>query len=523
MMKLHRNFLPRSKATGFGPTLETWTPENLKYFTNGIANRETLKNQAIQRSASFDPMMRQTLYEALSAQYAHAGSTVPENLEQLLDPRSVTVTTGHQLSLALGPLFTVFKILHVVQLCEAMNESETAHTFLPVFWLASEDHDLEEVQNVHLFNKTFSWFPHEAGPVGSMTTAQLSPCYEEILSCFKGISAAELSELFRNDAASYAEHYQQMLSKIFGKFGVILIDGNDPTLKKAFSPIVRKELQEQFVMATVSATNAALVDAGKKVQAHVRPINLFYLSPQQRERIVPDEGHFVVGEQRWTLENMLTELEEHPERFSPNVLMRPLYQESVLPNVCYVGGSGELNYWSQLKSTFKEAGLPFPLLKTRISGFLLKGSSLENNESSFRPFKEQEDSILSVSSNRDAFFEDLDQRLTALKELLITGSQPFGQEAEKWALPQIKNMEAALEHYKARWQKQEKQNLESELSRERRKYAEKYPNDLPQERVTSLFQYCGEQSPSALILALKNLIDPFSEELHIFTQTHETE
>jgi hypothetical protein len=84
-------------------------------------------------------------------------------------------------------------------------------------------------------------------------------------------------------------------------------------------------------------------------------------------------------------------------------------------------------------------------------------------------------------------------------------------------------MDAALEHYKTRWQKQEKQNLESQLSRERRKYAEKYPNDLPQERVTSLFQYCGEQSPSALILALKNLIDPFSEELHIFTQTHETE
>jgi uncharacterized protein YllA (UPF0747 family) len=266
-----------------------------------------------------------------------------------------------------------------------------------------------------------------------------------------------------------------------------------------------------------------LVYAGKKVQAHVRPINLFYLSPQKRERILPDEGHFVVGEQRWTLENMLTEVEEHPERFSPNVLMRPLYQETVLPNVCYVGGSGELNYWSQLKSTFKAVGLPFPLLKTRISGFLLKGSFLENNESSFRPFKEQEDSILSISSNRDTFFENLDQRLTSLKELLITGSQPFGQEAEKWALPQIKNMEGALEHYKARWQKQEKQNLESQLSRERRKYAEKYPNDLPQERVTSIFQYCGEQSPSALILALKNLIDPFSEELHIFEQSHETE
>ncbi|MFM7724638.1 MAG: bacillithiol biosynthesis BshC, partial [Bacteroidota bacterium] len=370
---------------------------------------------------------------------------------------------------------------------------------------------------------TFSWVPNETGPVGSMTTAQLRPCYDEILACFQGNSASELSELFQINATNYAQHYHQILSKIFGKFGVILIDGNDPTLKKAFSPMVRKELQEQFVMATVSATNAELVDAGKKVQAHVRPINLFYMSPQKRERIVPDEGHFVVGEQRWTLENRSTEVEKHPECFSPNVLMRPLYQETVLPNVCYVGGSGELNYWSQLKSTFKAAGLPFPLLKTRISGFLLKASLSENQEEAFRPLAEQENSLLSQASNRDPFFEALDLRLKALSDALMNGIQPFGKEAEKWALPQLKAMENAIEHYKFRWQKHEKQNFESELSRLRRKHAEKYPKDLPQERLSSLFQYCGAEGPSELILALKNLIDPFSEELHIFEQSHETE
>jgi len=523
MIQLQRSFLARSKAIGFGPLLESWTRDDLRRFTNGIASQETLSAQALERSSSFEPSMRQTLCEVLKAQYAKASSTIPENLDELLNPHSVTITTGHQLSVALGPLFTVFKILHVVQLCEAMNESGAANTFLPVFWLASEDHDLEEVQNLHVFNKSFTWVPNETGPVGSMTTGQLRPCYDEILACFQGNSALELSELFQINATNYALHYHQMLSKIFGKFGVILIDGNDPTLKKAFSPLVRKELREQFVMATASATNAELVDAGKKVQAHVRPINLFYLSPQKRERIVPDEGHFVVGEQRWTLENMLTELEKHPERFSPNVLMRPLYQETVLPNVCYVGGSGELNYWSQLKATFKAAALPFPLLKTRISGFLLTASSAENDEAAFRSLTEQEHTLLSQASNRDPFFETLDLRLKALSDALMEGIQPFGKEAEKWALPQIKAMESALEHYQSRWQKQEKQNLESELSRLRRKHAEKYPKDLPQERVTSLFQYCGGERPSELILALKNLIDPFSEELHIFEQSHETE
>jgi hypothetical protein len=105
----------------------------------------------------------------------------------------------------------------------------------------------------------------------------------------------------------------------------------------------------------------------------------------------------------------------------------------------------------------------------------------------------------------------------------LEGIQPFGKEAEKWALTQIKNIETAIDHYKSRWQKHEKQNLESELSRLRRKHVEKYPKDLPQERVTSLFQYCSGEGPSELILALKNLIDPFSEELHIFEQIHETE
>jgi len=523
MIQLQRSFLARSKAIGFGPLLESWNMDDLHRFTNGIASQETLSAQALERSSSFEPSMRQTLCEVLKAQYAKASSTIPENLDELLSPHSVTITTGHQLSVALGPLFTVFKILHVVQLCEAMNESGAANTFLPVFWLASEDHDLEEVQNLHLFNQTFSWTPDETGPVGALTTAQLSSCYDKILSCFQGTSAAELSELFQINAANYAEHSHQILSKLFGRFGVIIIDGNDPALKNAFSPFVRKEIREQFVNATVSATNVQLSDAGKKVQAHVRPINLFYLSPQKRERIVPDEDHLIVGEQRWTLENMLTELEKHPERFSPNVLMRPLYQETVLPNVCYVGGSGELNYWSQLKSTFKAAGLPFPLLKTRISGFLLRTSLPENQEEAFRPLAEQESSLLSQASNRDPFFEELDLRLKALSDALMEGIQPFEKEAEKWALPQIKAMESALEHYQSRWQKQEKQNLESQLSRLRRKHAEKYPKDLPQERVTSLFQYCGNQGPTALILALKNLIDPFSVELHIFELTHETE
>ena len=519
MMRLERSFLPRNQALGFGALLETWPKEKLLQFTEGIATPTSLLTQGRKRADSFSLEQRTALYEALKKQYHRAGSPLPEHLERLTLPKTVTITSGHQLSLALGPMFMVYKILHTVALCQRMQQETEEITFLPVFWMATEDHDLAEIQQVHFFNKTVVWNPDAQGPVGRMDTNALGECYAQITSLFKEETRKELEEILEINRPTYGLHFHRLLAKVFGKFGLVLVDGDDPNLKKSLIPWMEQEVESGFLQHEVSKTNVLLEKAGSNPQALVRPINVFYMSPGKRERIIPTENGYQAGDFTWTKSELLNNLREKPEDFSPNVLFRPLYQEILLPNVCYVGGSGEMNYWVQLKSSFERANIPFPLLKTRISGFLLK--TIEDKEGiseAFQPLTEQENRVLSRDSSRDALFQELQEEFSALKETMLRGISSFGSEAEKWAIPPIKTIETNLEHYKTRWQKQEKQNLESTISRLRRGFEEKYPGGMPQERVTSFLNYCGDMRPQVLLEELLMGIDPFSDELHLFFQ-----
>ena len=518
MRGLNRYFLPRQKAIGFGPTLETWHPEHLAQFTNGIATPELLLSRGEVRAALFEAAHRNLLVETIGKQYTEAGSVVPHTLENLASNRAVTITTGHQLSLALGPLFVVYKILHTVVMCEFLNQKQHGLDFIPVFWLATEDHDLEEIQNVHFFNKSVTWHPEEGGPVGRMPAHTLVSCYAQITSYFSEETKKELEEIFSVSKPTYGQHYHQMLSKIFGKYGVILVDGDDPALKRRLVPLMVQEVETQFLESTVAQTNAALEKAEKRIQAMVRPINLFYLSPGKRERIIPKTNGFTAGETFWNKEGLLRDIQDTPERFSPNVIMRPLYQELILPNVCYVGGSGELNYWAQLKKAFTHAGVPFPLLKTRFSGFILKSFDEEELVQGFTSIDDQIDAMLSKESSRDRLFQELQQAFDALEKTMQAGVKPFGKEGEKWSMAQIKAIESAMEQYKSRWQRQEKQQLDTSIQRLRRKYAERYPQEqLPQERQTSILHYCDRQLLSELIDQLKQQIDCFTEDVHVFS------
>lgn len=523
MIRLNRYFLPRDQAMGFGPTLESWSPEDHNHFLSDFVTPQALLNHGKERAETFDTAQRTHLYETLLQQYQQSGSLIPNTLERIKLANVVTITTGHQLSLALGPLFFIYKVLHVIQLCDTLNKENHDVEFVPVFWLASEDHDLEEIQSVHFYNKTFQWLPDELGSVGVMNTNKLSACYEEILALFDNETATELKELFQVNSNLYGQHYHQLLSKIFGQYGLILIDGNDSELKQLFVPLMKKEIEEQFIHSQVSKTNIDLLKAGKPTQAHVRPINLFYLGVNSRDRIVSEGQEYRAGENLWSKVEILAAIESNPERFSPNVLMRPLYQETILPNVCYVGGTGELNYWAQLKSGFQIAGLPFPLLLTRISGFILKSGPWEDVKQAFRPLKEQIDALYLKETNREPFFNTLDEKLNALIQVLSDGALPFGTEGEKWSQAQIKTIEAALSHYKTRWQKQEKLKLESSMNRINKKHEEIYPNNKAQERYTSILHFCEKNSLIAFIDQIKGQIDPFTEDLHIFVQSHETE
>ena len=526
MIHLKRYLLPRTDVNGFGTAIEQWSNQNKHTFLKGEVSMASLLEQCKAKSTTYSSAHRKILSSYLSHQYSKSSTTEAQesNLRHLAKGNTLTITTGHQLSLGLGPLFLIYKALHVINLCEQLNKEQTEYHLVPVFWLASEDHDFEEIKSTQFFHKDFAWESNQTGPVGRFETSGLNETYQAMLSLFQQEARDELTALFQVSEGRYVEHYKTLLNKVFGSYGLLIVDGDNPELKRKFIPLMQKELETQFVFDNVNRTNQELLDAGLKTQAYVRPINLFYMTEGKRSRIIPSSDGFLIDEIAWKKDVLFEELTEFPERFSPNVLFRPIYQECILPNICYVGGSGEMAYWAQLKATFSAANVEFPLIQTRISALITPDYIDESVlPSYFSDLSNQIETLLSKQSNRDAVFNEIDKELINLKLRMSEGISSFGNEATKWCGAQQASIDSSISHYKQRWQKEEKQQLDTQIKRLERIHRELYPNKVPQERHMNLLHFCGKHSINEWVEALQGLINPFSQDIHIFVKDHETE
>lgn len=526
MIPLKRYLLPRTDVDGFGTTIEQWSDQHKLAFLNTQVSKKSILEQCQKKSINYSSEHRKVLCSHLNNLYANGSTTKAQelNLSLLSKENTFTVTTGHQLSLGLGPLFLIYKALHVINLCEQLNQEQSDFHLVPIFWLASEDHDFEEIKATQFFHKDFTWDTNQTGPVGRFETSGLNETYQAMLSLFQEDPRQELTDLFHVGEGLYAEHYKVLLNKLFGSFGLIIVDGDNPKLKQMFIPLMQEELQHQFVFEHVNTTNQALLDAGQKVQAHVRPINLFYMTESKRSRIIPSTDGFLIDDMDWEKNELIEELTQFPERFSPNVLFRPLYQECILPNICYVGGSGEMAYWAQLKAVFSAANLEYPLIQTRVSAMITPDYIDESVlPTYFSDLSTQIETLLSKETNRDVIFNAIDEEVTRLKLRMTEGISSFGNEANKWCGAQLASIDSSISHYKQRWQKEEKQQLDSQIKRLERIHRELYPKKIPQERQMNLLHFCGKHTIYEWVAALKGQINPFCQDIHIFVKAHETE
>jgi bacillithiol biosynthesis cysteine-adding enzyme BshC len=326
---------------------------------------------------SFHQASRQVLVEVLRDQYAGLtdASAVHANIELLARPDALTITTGHQLVLFGGPLYVPFKILNVIRLAREQSE-RLKRPVLPVFWMATEDHDRAEVDHAYLGGRRIHWPGAAGGAVGRLPLLGIEAAVEEAVQALGGgWDAARHADLIRScyrPGSTLAEATRLLMHGLFGAQGLLILDGDDPRLKRLFIPVMREELVNQVAERCVRYANERL-PAGYVGQAHARPINLFHLQPGHRRRIVEEEGRFRVsdGGPVWTADELLAELHANPADFSPNVLLRPLFQETVLPNMAYVGGAGELAYWLQLRWLFQAVQVPMPVVLLRTSAAFL--------------------------------------------------------------------------------------------------------------------------------------------------------
>lgn len=335
-----------------------------------------------------DKTDRKLLVEVLKKQYLafDKKGISTATIEKLSDENTFTVTTAHQPSLFLGPLYFIYKIASTIHLARLLKQTYPNHHFVPVFVIGGEDHDFEEVNNINLFGKKITWQNEESGAVGMMKTSSLSDVLAELKSILGESEAAQaiFSLVEKNYTSHEFYHHatQALIHDLMGKYGLLVLNTNDAQLKTAFAPIILTELLEQVSQKLVTDTQNQLAELGFKAQAFPREINLFYLRENLRERIVFEENQFKVLNTNhvFSKEEIIQEVENHPEYFSPNVVLRPLYQELILPNLAYIGGGGELAYWLERKNQFEEFGLNFPMLVRRNSVVWIDSASQNKME-----------------------------------------------------------------------------------------------------------------------------------------------
>lgn len=362
---MHLQKIPFEATHSFTPFFLDYIrqKESLRPFYGRFPTVANFSDQLKEKSASFTVQNREVLVTALQQQYKpfDISEQVKSNLEKLKHKTTFTVTTGHQLNIFTGPLYFIYKIVTVINTCKRLKEAYPDCDFIPVYWMASEDHDYEEIRSFRLYGKKYTWETNQQGAVGRFNTTDFKKLVADIPGDINLFKEAYTKHKKLSDAVRY------YVNALFGNEGLIVVDGDDQVLKKLFIPAIEQDLFEQRHKPVVDKADAALEAIGYKTQIHCREINLFYLEDGLRNRIEKVGNKFnVVDTNTSFTESELRELvKKSPEKFSPNVVLRPLYQEMILPNLAYVGGPAEVVYWLQLKGVFEQHDTAFPILMPR--------------------------------------------------------------------------------------------------------------------------------------------------------------
>lgn len=450
---------------------------------------------------------REVLVKILSEQNKNANAKSKTNISLLKNENAFTVTTGHQLCLFTGPLYFIYKILHTIKLSEDLKKKFPENDFVPVYWMASEDHDFEEVSGVSIFGKSLKWNSQSKGAVGKLQLQQQSngDNLVAVLQELKSIlgdseNAKEIYSIIEKcySQNNLSEATRMLVDELMGKYGIVIIDADEKELKKEFIPVFVKEIEEEFVMPNVLESSKVLEEKNLKVQVTPREINIFYLAENSRERIIRDNEVYVTADysKNWDKAALLEEIKSNPERFSPNVLMRAMYQESILPNIVYLGGGGEISYWLQMKKMFEAAEIFFPVLMVRNSFLLVDAGQQEKiNKLGFEVmdfFKKEEDLINQyIDENKTAEID-----FVAEQEKL---KKVFGELADKIAVAdatlratteaELQKTLKSLEGLEARVRKAEKQKHDQSLTQIKNIKAKLFPEGEFQERHDNFLSY----------------------------------
>ncbi len=466
---------------------------------------------------------RTTLVEILNRQYT--GFEVSEssqfNINSLLNSDTFTIVTGHQPCLFTGPLYFLYKIISAINLSKQLNELYPTKHFVPVYWIGSDDHDFEEINHIRLFGKTITWHQPVRTATGRLSTNTLQPVFDELKTLVgEGKNSEELLQLLEKAYLQHktlAQATRYLVNELFGQYGLVIIDQDDAQLKGLFAPTIKQELLEAKSYRLVQDANTQLQQFGYVNQAFPRPINLFYLTDDFRERIERTDDTYTVNQTgiTFTEAEILQELETHPERFSPNVILRPVYQQTVLPSVAYIGGGGELAYWLQLASVFQHYGVNYPMLILRNSVLWIDASNVAKIKAiPLNPqdlFTEVETLVADYVTSNSQHTLNLSEQKELAKQLFDQIQQQvlaIDPTLQASVLAEAAKVNNGIDNLEAKILKAEKRKFDTTVQQIRSMKARFFPNNSLQERHDNFIPYYlqyGKEFITHLVEALDPL------------------
>jgi bacillithiol biosynthesis cysteine-adding enzyme BshC len=484
---------------------------SLRPFYRHTVNEQGLLDAIEARKSFHTP--RQILTEVLTEQYGPVGLNELQaaHLDALKDGNTFTIVTAHQPNIFTGPLYFIYKILHAIKLADELTAKWPQYRFVPVYYMGSEDADLEELGYIYVSGEKLTWNTGQTGAVGRMHTRGLEEIIERLRGQFGflpyGVQMIKMLEDAYLKSANIQEATYKLVNELFASFGLLVLIPDHPKLKAAYAGVMKRDLLEQFSSKIVSGTIERLQE-NYKVQAGGRDINLFYLFDDgRRERIelTGDRYRVLFSDLNFSKEELLAELEANPQRFSPNVILRGMFQETILPNIAFIGGGGELAYWLELKDLFEASGVPYPMQVLRNSFLLVneKAAKLKaklglTEEEIFLPQLDLENLLAerlhgnrygtsAAAAEMKKFYQQLEEQAGAID---VTLRQHVAALHTK-ALKKLEGLEKKMKRAERRKLQNEAQQLETLKTL-------LFPNGNLQERTENFMPYFAQYGPGLL-------------------------
>jgi bacillithiol biosynthesis cysteine-adding enzyme BshC len=518
-METHCDYIPYADTNYFSKIVTDYLQqhEQLKPFYSHAVSVEGIK-AAISERKKF-PQERTALVDALKTQYVAHDLRIPvvRNIEALENENTFTVTTAHQPNIFTGPLYFINKILHTIKLSETLKAELPEYNFVPVYYMGSEDADLDELGNITIEGEQYNWNTNQTGAVGRM---KVDKAFISLINKMEGQLSihpfgAELIKLYRKFYqlnTSIQAATLKLVNELFGEFGLIIIVPDSAELKTLFHSVVEKELKEQFSHKLVAKTIEQF-PSEYKVQAGGRELNLFYLIDDKRERIEVNNSKFKIQNSKLEFDSIgiLDELKNHPERFSANVILRGVFQETILPNIAFIGGGGELAYWMELKEVFNAVNVPYPMLILRNSFLVAEESQLtkwQNLGFGINDlFKKEFDLMNSIVEKKSSNAVHLNGEMKHLEDF-YSSVHKLAENVDPTLAEHVNALKIQtvnrLQKLEKKLLRAEKRKFETEQRQLQKIKASLFPNNSLQERVENFGSFYAKYGNEFIAALLKN-------------------